>query len=502
MAILIDDLENINPLEIYLGEISLPFLKGDKGDKGEKGDSFRYEDFTQEQLEKLKGSKGDTGPQGPEGPQGEQGIQGPQGEQGNVGPANALSIGTVEAGEEAKASISGDYPNQKLNLILPRGDKGEKGETGLKGDTGPSNNLSIGTVEVGDVAEATISGESPNQKLNLVLPRGEKGQKGDTGEKGEIGETGPANMLKIGTVSSGEEVEVTITGETPNQTLNFILPKGDKGDIGPRGPQGIQGEQGVQGEQGPQGIKGDKGDKGDSGEDFSIFKTYESIADMELDKNNVPEGKFVMIASNIDDPDNAKLYVKGVTDFKFMADLSGAQGVKGEKGDTGETGNQGPQGEQGPQGIQGPQGLQGVPGEKGDTGASAGFGTINASIDNNTGTPSVSVTAEGPNTAKNFNFIFKNLKGEKGEQGIQGPQGEPGKNPTIVVTKIKVTEEIEQNTNYEVPDYIVGTNSLSVYFEGCKLIKDENYIEIDETHIQFKDWNVPVESNLEFGISI
>lgn len=65
-----------------------------------------------------------------------------------------------------------------------------------------------------------------------------------------------------------------------------------------------------------------------------------------------------------------------------------------------------------------------------------------------------------------------------------------------------VTEEIPQNTNYEVPTtYKVGTNSLSVYFEGCKLIKDKNYIEVDETHIQFKDWNVPVESNLEFVIN-
>lgn len=91
-------------------------------------------------------------------------------------------------------------------------------------------------------------------------------------------------------------------------------------------------------------------------------------------------------------------------------------------------------------------------------------------------------------------------EGPQGEQGIQGPQGEPGKNPTIVVTKIKVTEEIEQNTNYEVPDYIVGTNSLAIYFEGNKLIKDENYIEVDETHIQFKDWNVPVDSNLEILI--
>ena len=50
----------------------------------------------------------------------------------------------------------------------------------------------------------------------------------------------------------------------------------------------------------------------------------------------------------------------------------------------------------------------------------------------------------------------------------------------IVETTSRVVEtEIQQNTNYEVPTYAVGTNSLFVYLEGCKLIKDENYIEVD-----------------------
>mgnify|MGYP001859752175 FL=1 len=71
----------------------------------------------------------------------------------------------------------------------------------------------------------------------------------------------------------------------------------------------------------------------------------------------------------------------------------------------------------------------------------------------------------------------------------------------IVETTSRVVEtEIQQNTNYEVPTYAVGTNSLFVYLEGCKLIKDENYIEVDTTHIQFKDWNVPVGSSLEIII--
>lgn len=63
-------------------------------------------------------------------------------------------------------------------------------------------------------------------------------------------------------------------------------------------------------------------------------------------------------------------------------------------------------------------------------------------------------------------------------------------------TQVTTTEIITQNTNYTVPGYIVGNNSLFVFFEGCKLIKDENYIEVgtegeESTAIQFKDWDVP-----------
>lgn len=56
-------------------------------------------------------------------------------------------------------------------------------------------------------------------------------------------------------------------------------------------------------------------------------------------------------------------------------------------------------------------------GTKGSTGTAAGFGTPTATIDANTGIPSVTITASGPATAKVFSFDFKNLKGEKGDIG-------------------------------------------------------------------------------------
>lgn len=68
------------------------------------------------------------------------------------------------------------------------------------------------------------------------------------------------------------------------------------------------------------------------------------------------------------------------------------------------------------------------------------------------------------------------------------------------VTKINTSSVISKNTNYTVPQYTLGNNSLSVFFESCKLIKDIHYKEISATVIQFIDWDVPANSNLEIII--
>lgn len=79
--------------------------------------------------------------------------------------------------------------------------------------------------------------------------------------------------------------------------------------------------------------------------------------------------------------------------------------------------------------------------KQGSTGAAAGFGTVTATVNNTVGTPSVTVTPSGVNTAKNFSFDFKNLKGDKGNTGaaagFDAPAASIGKNvgtPTVSVT--------------------------------------------------------------------
>lgn len=76
-------------------------------------------------------------------------------------------------------------------------------------------------------------------------------------------------------------------------------------------------------------------------------------------------------------------------------------------------------------------GAAGQPGAPGKDGAAAGFGTPTATVDQTTGTASVTVSASGPDTAKVFAFKFSGLKGAKGDKGDTGATGAPGASYTL-----------------------------------------------------------------------
>jgi hypothetical protein len=180
------------------------------------------------------------------------------------------------------------------------------------------------------------------------------------------------------------------------------------------------------------------------GDAFTIVKTYASVAAMQADYSNpeVGVGQFVMIdTGDVENEEDSRLYLKGDTEWKFISDLSGAQGIqglsayqvavqhgfegteaewlislKGEKGETGpkgdkgDTGEKGATGERGPQGLQGERGLQGVQGEKGEQGIQGPVGPKGEQGEQ--GIQGIQGPA-GPT-------------GPKGEQGEPGPKGEPG----------------------------------------------------------------------------
>lgn len=77
----------------------------------------------------------------------------------------------------------------------------------------------------------------------------------------------------------------------------------------------------------------DKTDIYTKGDAFSIKKVYVSVAEMEADKGNpdIAEGDFALVnTGDVEDPDNAKLYVKAAGDYEFLVDMSGAIGFTGK----------------------------------------------------------------------------------------------------------------------------------------------------------------------------
>lgn len=240
-------------------------LKGDKGDKGDAGE------------------KGDTGAKGDKGDKGDTGATGANG----ITPTLKVgSTSTGNAGTNASVTMTDNNNVYTLNFVIPKGDKGDtgaKGDTGVKGQDGAKGadgitpTLRVGTVTTlaaGSNATVTMSENNNVYTLNFGIP---KGNKGDTGASGSSGETTVINpTITIGTVTNGDTASATITGDSPNYTLNLVLPKGAKGDKGDKGdpftyadftPEQLATLKGAKGDKGDKGDTGAKGDKGDTGAD-------------------------------------------------------------------------------------------------------------------------------------------------------------------------------------------------------------------------------------------
>lgn len=74
--------------------------------------------------------------------------------------------------------------------------------------------------------------ELESNDIDLIAGLDYRGPRGKEGPQGQVGPVGPSNVLTIGNVISGDTAEASIEGESPNQTLNLTIPKGDTGNPG------------------------------------------------------------------------------------------------------------------------------------------------------------------------------------------------------------------------------------------------------------------------------
>lgn len=115
------------------------------------------------------------------------------------------------------------------NLMSMNDMRGADGKDGDNGADGPPNQLSIGSVTSstpGTAPQITITGESPSQVINFSLPQPRDGINGSNAS------------LQVGAVTSlpaGSTPTVQITGTAPTQTINFGIPLPINGTNGNNG---------------------------------------------------------------------------------------------------------------------------------------------------------------------------------------------------------------------------------------------------------------------------
>lgn len=188
----------------------------------------------------------------------------------------------------------------------------------------------------------------------------EPGPQGETGATPEITATATAH---VNLPSQGATVTLTTggTAENPTMAFEFGIPKGPQGE---KGDTGLQGPQGIQGPQGETGATGAQGPKGDTGTSYVILGQVDS--ESELPSPSITERSGAYLVG--DSVNGYDLYViVGTTELEWYN--AGAF----------------------------------------PNAAAPGFGTVTSTTIQVAGDEDadVTVTASGPDTAKNFAFTFE-----------------------------------------------------------------------------------------------
>jgi hypothetical protein len=280
-----------------------------------------------------------------------------------------------------------------------------RGKDGIDGEDGQS-------VYVSKITQNIVDGEYSSVEFSdgtsLKIKNGNTGSAGEQGENGLDGFSPTIDISKQGRITT---LKITDKNGTRTTNINDGL-DGENGENGTDGKDGISAyhewdgttlritsasgtsSADLRGERGLQGIQGIQGEKGDP---FFISKVYTSVVDMNngYATDEVKIGQFVVIETgDVNDEDNAKLFIKGNYSYEFLTDLSGAQGMRG------------------PAGIQGEQGIQG---ERGETGIGISS-IVKSHTQGLVDTYTINYT-DGSNT----NFTVTNgINGKDGEKGADG----------------------------------------------------------------------------------
>ena len=203
--------------------------------------------------------------------------------------------------EIERPSVETNQISPTFNVSIPQftievqggvqGQRGEKGDKGDPGEPGAPNILSIGAVVSGDTANASITGTTPNQVLNLVLPQGEDGENGQDGQDGEDG-VGIESVEQTTTSTEDEGNNIVTVTLTDGTTSTFTVQNGSKGSTGPAGAQG------------PAGANGEKGDKGDKGD------TGVGVESIEQTTTSHESGGTNIITATLTDGTTSEFYIK------------------------------------------------------------------------------------------------------------------------------------------------------------------------------------------------
>lgn len=165
-------------------------------------------------LDEMRGADGQDGSDGTDGSDGQPGA--------SVDLRN--SGGFVQwkrTDSSAWASI--------ISLDDLRGNDGEDGANGTNGSDGRAVQLQKSATHI----QWRLAGDATWQNIVALSEL-----TGSPGRDGTNGTNGANNTLNIGTVTSGPAA-ASLTGNSPNQTLNLVLPPGAPGTNGTNGANGV-----------------------------------------------------------------------------------------------------------------------------------------------------------------------------------------------------------------------------------------------------------------------